>query len=209
MFNTINLRLALSGILLLTLTSLSAQTVKPSFKKLILAEYKVDTIKGRQEISITRQLEINENGQLHIKAVYSYDNNIVDSTYQLPDAELIKLNHILERGFPMKTYMVTQKEPPGAAFGGSLVYITCTHINGETENFIWVFPFMDTNFNEAFAFRLKWPHKMTASGKKIIDPPLEADILKMHNACTYLPRMDDRHPPTIRELKVADPSAKQ
>jgi hypothetical protein len=38
---------------------------------------------------------------------------------------------------------------------------------------------------------------------------LEADILEMHNACTYLPRMDDRHPPTVRELKVADPDGKQ
>jgi hypothetical protein len=210
MFNTINLRrLVFAGVLLLAFTSLKAQTVKPAFKQLIIADYKVDTIKGHQELAITRYLEIKETGQLHIKAVYSYDNSIVDSTYQLPDAELSALNKILGRGLPLKTYMITEKDPPGATFGGSLVYITCTYTNGNTENFIWVYPFMDANFNAAFAFRLKWPRNKTASGKKIIDLPLEAGILKMHNACTYLPRMNDRHPPTVRELKVADPAAKQ
>jgi len=210
MFNTINLRrLVFACILLSTFTSLRAQAIKPAFKQLIIADYKVDTIKGHQELAIIRYLEINEAGQLHIKAVYSYDNSIVDSTYQLPDAELSALNRILGRGLPLKTYMITEKDPPGATFGGWLAYITCTFTNGKTENFIWVYPFMDTNFNAAFAFRLKWPRGKIASGKKIVDPPLEADILKMHNACTYLPRMDDRHPPTVRELKVADPATKQ
>ena len=156
--------------------------------------YRIEGSGKNQKVNIEDYKEINEDGQYHY--ITHYYNGIADTTFQLPDTTIVKFNKIFNGSKKLKSYMVTDKLSGNQHFGGELQFFSCAYSNGTIDNFIVVAAFMDKSLYDVLFYRFKWPSKAAYKGQSVSNQSIERQILKYHNACKYIPKIEE--PPTIK-----------
>ncbi|MES2275382.1 MAG: hypothetical protein V4592_05130 [Bacteroidota bacterium] len=181
-------------LLLFSTTTLSAQNQSLLFKKLTLITYEVSGSGKNKKISITDQLEINNGTVHHITKIYK---GIADTIYLLPDSMIARLNSVFNGKRQLKSYLKIKKLPPGH-FGGQPYFLSYTDQKNIIQNFIVVDIYMNQEFYSAFNLLSYLPFAGNAKYKtnSIKNALMESKVLKYHNACTYLPDMEEP-PPAI------------
>ena len=186
-------KLFLLTALLAIASSLLAQTkITPKFKHIIYATYGRSVFNRAEAFSIKDLLEIDEAGVAHFKS--QYYNGVADTTYQLSNEAIRKLNIIFNGEAKLKTNIVRTQMEEGSHFGGSYDYVSYIAKAGNKDELIVVTPFMKDEFNAAFDRLAKLPKKANKKVKSINDPVLKAQILKCQEAATYLHKIEE--PPT-------------
>ncbi len=184
--------------------TVNAQQIKPKFKKLQCATYTTD-LSGKDTIVIcTEYIEINEIGQANYKSKIGRRVDLfMDTTYQLTDTLIAKLNKIFDGNSKLYSYMIADKLPNGTHYGGPLKFIRFTDNNGITQNFIDVRPLMSRNFTVLLDEIVHRPKTILHKTEPIQNKSLEDQIIKCQNSCGYTPKVEQ--PPTVIRIIKADP----
>jgi hypothetical protein len=163
--------------------SMQAQQVKPKFKKILYTDFYLNKSDKNHTLNLINYLEIDENG----KARFKLKNNpgILDTTYQLNDTLIVRLNKVFNGDIKLKSFMVKDKYPEGTYYMGSLHFIKFVDYKNLTHNFIVVPPFMDQNFNELLEDILFRPSDKAYQDQIFQDKTLESQIVKCLNTSQY------------------------
>lgn len=187
-------------------SSVSAQQVKPKFKELKLIEYTIEGLGKAQYVVITNIVKIDKNGRLHNLANYYLDGYIKDTTYQVADTLLVKLNKIFNGETQLEKYRKTDQLP--GKYEGPPMFITYQAANKTIDNFGFIDSHINRDLHNAvWSMNRPWPHEKQI-GKTYHNKQLEALILKYHLACKYLPQKTGDEPPRVKSLEIADPGVK-
>ncbi|WCT10178.1 hypothetical protein [Mucilaginibacter jinjuensis] len=170
-------------------TADAQEIVKPTFKYLSHITYSVTL---NEKVEIRDIVEINEKGQLHLRS--KYYNGVADTTYQLSNNTIKKLNEIFNGNTPLNSYMTTKKLQNGHHFAGPLEYLDYIDQQNKSHQIIIVEPFMESRFNEALDNLAILPSKGNTNLKEVKDPTLEDQILKTHKAASYIPKIEEPPP---------------
>jgi hypothetical protein len=188
----------------ITYTS-GAQQVKPKFKELKLITYTIEGLGAGQYVVITHILEIDKNGLAHKLDNFYLDGYIKDTTYQIPDTLIVRLNKIFNGDLPLERHRITDRMP--GEYEGPPEFISYQAVNKITDNFGFIDSYIDKELNDVVWDMSKpWPQKRQI-GKTYHNKELEAVILKYHLACKYLPQKT-HEPPRVSSLEIADPGVK-
>jgi hypothetical protein len=145
--------------LLAIASGLLAQTkISPKFKHITYVTYGRNVFNRAEAFSIKDLLEIDETGLAHFKS--QYYNGVADTTYQLSNEAIRKLNIIFNGKDKLKTNIVRTQMEEGSHFGGSYDYVSYIDKAGNKDELIVVMPFMKDEFNAAFDRLAKLPRKM-------------------------------------------------
>ncbi|MBS1530679.1 MAG: hypothetical protein JSU01_10250 [Bacteroidetes bacterium] len=195
-------------VLITLLTSVlvtNAQLVKPKFKELKLMTYIIEGLGTGQNVVITHMLKIDKNGLAHSLDNFYLDGYIKDTTYQVPDTLMVKLNEIFNGGAPLERRRKIDRMP--SQYEGPPMFITYQAANGAVDNFGFIDNHIDNELHNAvWSMSKPWP-KIRQIGKTYHNKQLEALILKYHLACKFLPQKT-HEPPRVRSLELADPGVK-
>ena len=190
--------------------TIQAQQVKPKFKKLIYVPYYVD-LSGKDTIHyIGEYLEINENGQAHYTIIYGGKvAEARDTTYQLPDTLITKLNKIFNGKSKLDSYRVADRLSNGFIYQGRLIFITLTDLKENTHSYIDVKPYMNQEFNAALDATIHRASNITYKNIILDTKELFSQIMKTQESCKYCAKIEDlsKNPPTVRHLQFASPPA--
>nr|WP_294943434.1 hypothetical protein [uncultured Mucilaginibacter sp.] len=172
----------------------NAQKVKPLFSAITDVIYETNS---QNKAVIKNIVEVNSQGVVHYRSVWY--NGIADTTYQLQDTTINKLNKFFNGTKPLTGYMLTDKLKPGHHFGGDLEYVSYTDTRNKTDSFILVTPFLIPALNDVLGEIDIMPSKIAYKGKAITNPPLSKQIKITESRCSYIPKIEE--PPTVMELK--------
>jgi hypothetical protein len=192
-------------------TTIQAQNVKPKFKKLIYVPYNVD-LSGKDTIHyIGEYLEINENGQAHYTVIYG--GNVAearDTTYQLPDTLITKLNKIFNGNSKLDSYRIADRQSNGFIYKGRLIFISLTDLKENTHSYIDVKPYMNQEFNAALNATIHRASNITYKNIILDTKVLFSQIMKTQESCKYCAKIEDlsKNPPTVQHLEIASPPAR-
>jgi hypothetical protein len=139
-------KLIFSLILLSVSCAVVAQNVKPGFKQFLLVTYRPNDPVNPGKMKIEKSLEINGKGHAELKL--NYTEGIADTTYQLSETLITRLNKIFNGKQELKSYMIKDRFPEGTTFRGALLYLSYTDDKDVIHNFIVVPPFMSQEFND-------------------------------------------------------------
>ncbi|MCR8558011.1 hypothetical protein KXD93_10175 [Mucilaginibacter sp. BJC16-A38] len=153
-----------------------------------MVDYSIKKSGNTQKVVIETYKEINEVGQFHYAA--SMYNGIRDTTYLLSDEVVNMFNKIFNGSRKIQSYMVINKLPENVHYAGGFMWFSCTYPDNTTDSFLVVPPFMDPSFERLIFYDYKWPSNLAYKGKTIRKPLIEKEILKYHNACKYLPKIE-------------------
>jgi len=173
----------------------NAQSVKPAFKKLWFASYETAKPGKVKAVAVKDLIEITETGAVHFRTVYY--NGVADTTYQLAEDLIIKLNKIFNGDKKLESRMVANRLKPGEHYAGNLSLISYVDHKDKIDNFIYVEPFMNDQFNDLMQKLPILPSKVSYKGQIIEDKAIENQIIESNNVCTYLP--DISLPPSIKQ----------
>ncbi len=95
--------------------------------------------------------------------------------------------------------MVKDKLPPRSHFAGPLEFVYYADLQGATNDFVIVMPFMSNEFNAIMDQIVVSPSRITRKGKSIADTALSHRIIMAQNAAKYIPKIEE--PPPVLELK--------
>jgi hypothetical protein len=188
--------------------SIQAQHVKPKFKKLIYVPYNVDLL-GKDTIHyIGEYLEINENGQAHY--TIKYGGNIAearDTTYQLPDTLITKLNKMFNDKSKLDSYRVTDRLSNGFTYKGRLTFISFIDLKENIHFYIDVEPYMNKGFNAALNATIHRASNITYKNIILDTKELFSQIMKTQQSCKYCAKIEEipKNPPTVQHLEIASP----
>lgn len=146
----------------------------------------------KEKIVFRDVVDIDENAQIKFKS--KYYNGVADTTYQLSNNIIKKLNNIFNGSNSLNSYMVTNKLRSGSHFAGPLQYLKYVDGHNKTFEFIIVFPFMAERFNEALRNLVILPTKANRDIKEIDDSKLEGRIFKTQKASMYIPKIEEPPP---------------
>ena len=207
-----NLKFFLLTIFLLLFGLANAQNVKPEFKKLVYVPYYL-FLSGKDTVHYIKEyLEINENGQAHYTTIYGHHvAKARDTTYQLPDTSIAKLNTIFNAKSNLESYRIADKQPNGFIYKGQLIFISFTDLKGNTHNYIDIKPYMSNEFNAALNAIIHRAINTTYKDIILDDKALLSQIIKTQEACKYCTKIEQpsNDPPTVQHLEIANPAAKQ
>jgi hypothetical protein len=185
--------------------STTAQQVKPKFKELKLIEYTIEGLGKGQYVVITNILEIDKNGHAHDLANFYLDGYIKDTTYQVADTLMVKLNKIFNGDMQLEKHRKIDRLP--GKYEGPPMFITYQAANNTIDSFGFIDNYIDQGLhNTVWSMSKPWPNKKQ-TGKTYHNRQLEALILKYHLACKYLPQKTDELP-RVKSLEIAAPDVK-
>jgi hypothetical protein len=188
--------------------TIQAQNVKPKFKKLIYVPYNVD-LSGKDTIHyIGEYLEINENGQAHYTVIYG--GNIAearDTTYQLPDTLITKLNKIFNDKSKLDSYRVTDRLSNGLTYKGRLIFISFTDLKENIHFYIDIKPYMNKGFNATLDATIHRASNITYKNIILDTKELFSQIMKAQESCKYCSKIENlsKNPPKVQHLEIASP----
>jgi len=191
--------------------SAQAQNVKPEFKKLIYVPYFLQ-LSGKDTVHyIGEHLEINGDGQAHYTRIYG--NHVAearDSTYQLPDTLVTKLNKIFNGKSNLESYRIADRLPNGYVYKGQLIYISFTDMRGKVHQYIDVKPYMSKEFNATLAATIRIAKNITRKDIVLDDKALVDEIIKTQEDCKYCSKIEQpsNEPPSVQHLEIANPQNK-
>jgi len=203
-------------ILLLVVTAFvvsasQAQQVKPKFKKLLYVPYYL-SLSGKDTVHfIQDRLEVNEQGMGHYTITYyTHPHHTYDTTYQLADTLVAKLNKIFNEKSDLESYRKSDKQDNGFAYKGQLIFISFTDLKGKTHNYIDVRPYMMQEFNAVLKAAIQRARITTEKEFVFDDKVLLSQIIKTQEACSYCEKIEQpsNDPPTVQHLQLADPAIK-
>ena len=172
----------------------NAQKVKPLFNTITDVVYRTDS---KNNPVIENIVEVNAKGVVHYRSVWY--NGIADTTYQLQDTSITKLNKFFNGAKPLTGYMLTDKMNPGHHFAGPLEYVSYTGNGNKTDSFILVAPFVIPALNDVLREINIMPSKIAYKGKTITNLTLSKQIKITEARCSYIPKIEE--PPEVMELK--------
>jgi hypothetical protein len=206
-------RLLFSFIFLSISYNVTAQDVKPEFKKFVYATYRASGIGNKKVIRPEVIMEVNSEGVMHRFFNFYFDNSANlsfngglagDTTYQVPDSLISKLNEVFDNKPNLVQQTEFRKLHQKQNYYGPYIFISFTDNNGVTHNLILADLF-DTNI-EFRGILIKFlrdrSHMNRDHAPVVRDQPLEATILKCHNNCKNLPQLK------FENFEVADPGVK-
>jgi len=144
------IKLFLAFVIAGTSASAYAQQVKPTIKKIIYVPYFLQ-LSGKDTVHFIRdRLEVNENGYAHYTITYyTRPRSTYDTTYQLPDTLIARLNKIFNVKSDLESFRISDKQPNGFAYKGELIFISFMDLIGKTHSYIDAWPYMSKEFNAA------------------------------------------------------------
>jgi hypothetical protein len=203
----ISTNLFLFAIVLFAFEKVDAQQIKPKFKKLAYVPYYIG-LSGKDTVIVIRDyLEINEKGLAHYTVIYgSHVPSARDTTYQLPDTSIAKLNKVFDGNSNLESYRIANKLPNGMVYGGQLKFISFTDYNNVTHCFIDVKPYMSRYFNTMLDEIIHRASNVINKDISLQDKARTNQIIECQSACKYCAKIVDPStlpPPTVKELMLA------
>ena len=193
--------------------SVQAQNVKPEFKKFVFVTYRASDIGNKKVLRPETIMEVNGEGTMHRFSNTYFDNSanlsftgvlVADTTYQVPDSLISKLNKVSEDKTNLIQPTEFRKSHKKQDYHGPYMFISLSDNNGGIHNLI-IADLFDINieFRKILIKFLYERSKMNRGNEPIIrDQQLEATILKYHGNCKNLPQLQ------FINLEVADPLIK-
>ncbi|MBS1502850.1 MAG: hypothetical protein JST32_12360 [Bacteroidetes bacterium] len=144
-------------------------------------------------------------GLAHNLDNFYLDGYIKDTTYQVPDTLMVRLNKMFNGNASLERRRRTDRIP--GQYSGPPMFISYQAANGAIDNFGFIDNYIDSELHDAvWSMSKPWPNTKQI-GKTYHNKQLEELILKYHLACKYLPQKTDE-PPRVRSLIIASPSVK-
>lgn len=193
--------------------SVQAQNVKPAFKKFVFVTYRASDVGNKKVIRPEAIIKVGSDGIMHRISNTYFDNSanlsftgilVADTTYQVPDSLMSKLNRVFEDKSNLVQPTEFRKLHKKQSYYGPYMFISFIDNDRSTHNLI-IADLFDRNIEfRNILIKFLYEHsKMNRGNEPVMrDKQLEATILKYHDECKNLPQLQ------FENLEIADPLIK-